>query len=430
MEWGIVYYANTRGGVPAEAFLDACPSKVDATFNAVLEAVRAAPPPAFGGGGEWEAMHGTMAGYYEIRVTGPGRRHYRLFCILDNGTAAQLAERGSMRRRSRSSTAWSSLTRRCSATASTRSTSECWAPTISPASRGESADGARRPGCRHALSRDGPALRGQVVVVTLHEPLEFGTVGQVDAGVEGGEGECLGRSPGFGIVYGGEHLLAVVLDGGHGLAQRRWLYTLAASGVADPVTQHVGDVREELRLARHLPREPARHEDLDDDRAPAQRAAVVVVRAEVDRQPGDVLAGLVAAPALALGRAEEIGEQRVALVPCDLLMVVGQLEAGGQQTHAGVDQRPQRPHIVADGRIVGVVEHVQRGLDAGTGLCEVELVDHEPDVIGRVVVELAPDVGQRPRDEHVLDQTAHVVVDVDAERVRLPARPGVLDHHA
>lgn len=39
-------------------------------------------------------MHGAMAGYYEIRLTGPGRRHYRLFCILDNGTAKELAERG------------------------------------------------------------------------------------------------------------------------------------------------------------------------------------------------------------------------------------------------------------------------------------------------------------------------------------------------
>ena len=94
MEWGIVYYENGKGEVPAERFLDACPTKVDATFNAVLEAVRAAPPPAFSGGGKWEAMHGTMSGYYEIRLTGPGRRHYRLFCILDNGTAAELAERG------------------------------------------------------------------------------------------------------------------------------------------------------------------------------------------------------------------------------------------------------------------------------------------------------------------------------------------------
>jgi len=28
-------------------------------------------------------MHGTMKGFYEVRVTGPGRRRYRLFCFLD-----------------------------------------------------------------------------------------------------------------------------------------------------------------------------------------------------------------------------------------------------------------------------------------------------------------------------------------------------------
>lgn len=94
MEWGIVFYADATGAVPANAFLDQCPAKVAATFIAVLDAVRAAPPPAFSGGGKWEAMHGTMAGYYEIRVTGPGRRHYRLFCLLENGTPQELAERG------------------------------------------------------------------------------------------------------------------------------------------------------------------------------------------------------------------------------------------------------------------------------------------------------------------------------------------------
>lgn len=94
MAWGVVYYQEEDGRVPAEDFLDSCPPKIDATFNAVLEAVRAAPPPAFSGGGKWEAMHGSMAGYYEIRLTGPGRRHYRLFCLLENGSPKQLAERG------------------------------------------------------------------------------------------------------------------------------------------------------------------------------------------------------------------------------------------------------------------------------------------------------------------------------------------------
>jgi hypothetical protein len=35
-----------------------------------------------------------MGGYYEIRATGPGRKHYRLYCILDNGSDKELEERG------------------------------------------------------------------------------------------------------------------------------------------------------------------------------------------------------------------------------------------------------------------------------------------------------------------------------------------------
>jgi len=94
MRWGVVYCETEDGKVPAEEFLDACPAKVDARFSAVLEAVRTAPPPQFSGGGYWEAMHGDMGGYYEIRLTGPGRRQYRLFCILDNGSPQELNERG------------------------------------------------------------------------------------------------------------------------------------------------------------------------------------------------------------------------------------------------------------------------------------------------------------------------------------------------
>lgn len=94
MAWGIVFCSDATGTAPAHAFLDDCPAKVAATFIAVLDAVRAAPPPAFSGGGKWEAMHGTMGGYYEIRVTGPGRRHYRLFCLLENGAPKALAECG------------------------------------------------------------------------------------------------------------------------------------------------------------------------------------------------------------------------------------------------------------------------------------------------------------------------------------------------
>jgi len=56
-------------------------------MKAVLMAIAAAPPPAFSGGGKWEAMHGDMSGFFEIRVDGPQRHHYRLFCVLERDGA-------------------------------------------------------------------------------------------------------------------------------------------------------------------------------------------------------------------------------------------------------------------------------------------------------------------------------------------------------
>lgn len=76
-------------GVPGREFLRFCPPGVRAKLVAVVAAVAAAPPYRFGGGGYWEAMHGDMAGWREVRVDGPkphggkGRHHYRLYCLLD-----------------------------------------------------------------------------------------------------------------------------------------------------------------------------------------------------------------------------------------------------------------------------------------------------------------------------------------------------------
>lgn len=60
----------------------------------MLEAVADAPPPKYSGGGKWEAMHGTMGGYYEVRGTGPLREQFRLFCLLENADEEELARRG------------------------------------------------------------------------------------------------------------------------------------------------------------------------------------------------------------------------------------------------------------------------------------------------------------------------------------------------
>ena len=97
LPWVVVYYTAPDGTTPARVFLDNCPGKIAAEFTAVLDAVAGAPPPRFSGGGKWEAMHGAMGGWYEIRLTGPGREQFRLFCILENGTHAELARRGLQR---------------------------------------------------------------------------------------------------------------------------------------------------------------------------------------------------------------------------------------------------------------------------------------------------------------------------------------------
>jgi hypothetical protein len=94
MAWDVIFYATAEGSVPGADFLDECPAKVRGTILAVLDAVAAAPPPAFSGGGKWEAMHGEMGGYYEIRVTGPGREQFRLFCMLENAEERTLTARG------------------------------------------------------------------------------------------------------------------------------------------------------------------------------------------------------------------------------------------------------------------------------------------------------------------------------------------------
>lgn len=68
---------------PAEEFLITCPDAVARDLINIVDAVAAAPPPRFAGGGLWEAMHGLMRGYYEARTRGPDGRLYRLFCLLE-----------------------------------------------------------------------------------------------------------------------------------------------------------------------------------------------------------------------------------------------------------------------------------------------------------------------------------------------------------
>jgi hypothetical protein len=84
----VVYFQRHPDDDPAKSApgreqLNSWPGSVRVQARGVLAAVASAPPKRFSGGGYWEAMHGNMTGWYEIRIDGPGRTHYRLFCLLD-----------------------------------------------------------------------------------------------------------------------------------------------------------------------------------------------------------------------------------------------------------------------------------------------------------------------------------------------------------
>ena len=86
--WSVRYFKRHRSDdaaerVPAQEFIESCPPGVKGTIFAVLKAVAEAPPPQFSGGGMWQVMHGSMKGYYEVRVMGPGKMLHRVFCILE-----------------------------------------------------------------------------------------------------------------------------------------------------------------------------------------------------------------------------------------------------------------------------------------------------------------------------------------------------------
>lgn len=86
--WKVAYFRRRAEhdpdqAVPAKDYLwTECPTSVAAFFAAVVVEVAKAPPPKFAGGGYWEAMHGDLAGFHEVRKKYRGM-HYRLFCRLD-----------------------------------------------------------------------------------------------------------------------------------------------------------------------------------------------------------------------------------------------------------------------------------------------------------------------------------------------------------
>jgi hypothetical protein len=86
--WSIRYYKrhktdDPKESTPAREFLASCPVAVRADIVAVIKSVAEGPPLQFSGGGMWKAMHGAMGGFFEVRIMGPGKTLYRVFCLLE-----------------------------------------------------------------------------------------------------------------------------------------------------------------------------------------------------------------------------------------------------------------------------------------------------------------------------------------------------------
>lgn len=78
----VVRIAEEAAPGSAAELLDGAPASVAAKLLRIAEAAAEIGPLALGGG-YVEAMHGEMAGWFEIRCTGPGREQYRLFALLE-----------------------------------------------------------------------------------------------------------------------------------------------------------------------------------------------------------------------------------------------------------------------------------------------------------------------------------------------------------
>ena len=80
----VFYVPNSELASPGEEYLNSCPPGIRGRFLTLLVEISKAPPFRFSGGGLWEAMHGEMTGWFEIRIDSSKLNHYRLFCVLDH----------------------------------------------------------------------------------------------------------------------------------------------------------------------------------------------------------------------------------------------------------------------------------------------------------------------------------------------------------
>lgn len=79
----VVFLTLPDGSQPAQEFLESIDSRISIRLGHLIAKIasdsRAAATPS----GYWKPMRAELGGVWEIRCTGPGRVHYRLFVLVD-----------------------------------------------------------------------------------------------------------------------------------------------------------------------------------------------------------------------------------------------------------------------------------------------------------------------------------------------------------
>lgn len=80
----LVFYVDSDSGrSPGKEYLNTLPIPSRVKALRLLFMIADFPPTKFPGGGFWEAMHGSMAGWFELRLSAGRSLHHRIFCLLD-----------------------------------------------------------------------------------------------------------------------------------------------------------------------------------------------------------------------------------------------------------------------------------------------------------------------------------------------------------
>ena len=79
----VVVFSTETGSSPFFDYFDTLQPKLQVRLRAIIAAILVTGPSRFRPCANWLPMRGDLQGLFEIRFVGPGRRHHRVFCVIE-----------------------------------------------------------------------------------------------------------------------------------------------------------------------------------------------------------------------------------------------------------------------------------------------------------------------------------------------------------